>query len=249
MRAHRFLCLLLVALLIMPSRVTAAEVRVAVAANFTDPARELAALFGKATGHEAVLSFGATGQLFAQITQGAPFEVLLAADKATPEKAVAGGHAVEGTAFTYAVGRLVLFSRSKDLAAGEAVLRSAGFDKLAIANPALAPYGAAAVEVMRRLGVWDALQPKVVQGQSIAQALQFVETGNAELGFVALAQVAAVAGGSRWIVPEELHAPILQDAVLLESGRTSAAARAFLDFLKSREARAVIGRFGYGNAD
>ena len=234
---------------LMSTKAGAAEVKVAVAANFTEPAREIAGLFEKASGHKMVMSYGATGQFFAQITQGAPFEVFLAADKATPAKAVAEGHAVKGTEFTYAVGKLALYSRTKDLVEGEATLRAGKFDRIAIANPAVAPFGAAAMEVMRNLGVVDALQSKLVQGQNIAQTLQFIDTGNAELGFVALAQIAAVETGSRWVVPPSLHAPILQDAVLLKTGENNAAARAFLDFLKGAVARAVIERFGYGIAN
>lgn len=224
---------------------SAAEVKVAVAANFTEPAKEIAALFETATGHKLVLSFGATGQFFAQIAQGAPFEVFLAADNETPAKAVAEGHAVKDTQFTYAVGRLVLYSPTPGMVTGEQTLKDATFDKIAIANPATAPYGAAAVEVMEKLGVKTALAAKIVQGQNIGQTYQFVKTGNAETGFVSLSQIATVAGGSRWIVPAELHEPILQDAVLLKPGEASEAARALLDFLRSTAARSVIEKFGY----
>jgi len=227
----------------------AAEVKVAVAANFTDPSKEIAALFEKASGHKLALSFGATGQFYAQITQGAPFEAFLAADKATPAKAVAEGHAIKGTEFTYALGKLVLFSKTTGLVTGEDTLKQGKFAKIAIANPGAAPYGAAAVETMKALNIYDTLQPKIVQGQNIAQTFQFIDTGNAELGFVALAQVAFVTGGSRWVVPGKLHAPILQDAVLLKPGADSAAANAFLAFLKGKEAIAVIEKFGYGVAE
>lgn len=223
----------------------AAEIKVAVAANFTDPVKQIGALFEKASTHKLLLSFGATGQFYAQITQGAPFEVLLSADKSTPAKAVAEGHAVSGTQFTYAIGKLVLFSKTAGLVTGADTLRAARFGRIAIANPGAAPYGAAAVETMQALGVYDALRPKIVQGQSIAQTFQFVESGNAEVGFVALAQIALRGDGSRWVVPAGLHTPILQDAVLLEPGPRSAAARSFLDFLKGKDARAVIERFGY----
>lgn len=223
----------------------AAEVKVAVAANFTEPAKELAALFEKATGHRLVLSFGATGQFYAQIAQGAPFEVFLAADTTTPAKAVSEGFAIAGTQFTYAVGKLVLYSATAGLVTGEQTLKDAKFDKIAIANPATAPYGAAAVQVMTKAGVKDALAARIVQGQNIGQTYQFVRTGNAEIGFVALAQVALVEGGSRWVVPADMHDPIRQDAVLLEPGKSNAAARSFLEFLKGREAAAVIQKFGY----
>ena len=187
------------------------QLRIAVAANFTEPVMKIGAAFERTSRHKLAVAFGATGQLYAQISQGAPFEILLAADKATPAKAIAEGHAVAGTAFTYALGRLVLFSRTGDLIQGEATLRNAGFAKIAIANPATAPYGAAAIETMKALGVYDALQPRIVQGNSIAQVFQFVDTGNAEAGFVALSQIALVEGGSRWIVPARWHAPIAQD--------------------------------------
>lgn len=230
---------------VAPGWASAAEVRVAVAANFAEPVKEIAALFEKTAGHKLVLSYGATGQSYAQITQGAPFEVFLAADKATPAKAVTEGYAVAGTAFTYAVGKLVLYSRTKDLIQGEVTLRDARFAKIAIANPASAPYGAAAVETMKALSVYEALQTKIVQGNNIVQTFQFIYTGNAEVGFVALSQVAFVEGGSRWIVPANLHAPIAQDAVLLKVGTDNKAATAFLAFLNGTQARAVIEKFGY----
>lgn len=233
----------------MPERAAAragGEARVAVAANFTEPAKEIARLFEKSTGSRLVLSFGATGMLYAQIAQGAPFDVLLAADEATPAKAVAAGHGVKGTQFTYAVGRLVVYSATPGLVAGERTLAQAKFSRLAIANPATAPYGAAAVEVMKALGVHDVLAPRIVQGQNIGQTYQFVKTGNAEIGFVALSQIALIEGGSRWIVPAGMHRPILQDAILLAAGADNPPARAFLAFLKGQAARTVIERFGYG---
>jgi molybdate transport system substrate-binding protein len=222
------------------------EVKVAVAANFIEPMKEIAAAFTKASDHKLVLSFGATGQFYIQIMQGAPFEVFVAADKATPAKVVAEGAAVPGTAFTYAVGRVVLYGKAIDPAHGEATLKEARFTKLAIANPATAPYGAAAVQAMMALGVYDALAPKIVQGNNIAQALQFIDTGNADLGFVALSQVVFADEGAKWVVPERLHAPLAQDAVLLKAAAGNDAARAFLDFLKGPEARATIKKFGYG---
>lgn len=227
----------------------AAEAKVAVAANFTEPAKEIATLFEQATGHKLVLSFGATGPLYAQITQAAPFEVFLSADKKTPAKAMADGHAVQGTQFTYAVGKLVLFSTTPSLVTGEQTLRIAKFSRLAIANPATAPYGTAAIEVMKTLGVETTLASRLVYGQNIGQTYQFVRTGNAELGFVALAQIAATDDGSRWIVPGDMHTPILQDAVLLKAGEGNSAARAFIAFLKSKQARAVIQKFGYGSGE
>jgi len=227
----------------------AGRTTVAVAANFTAPAKEIVALFERSTGHEAILSFGSTGQLYAQITQGAPFEVLLAADQIRPEKAVASGHAVAGSRFTYARGRLVLFSRDESLVNGDATLHEGRFDRLAIANPVTAPYGAAAVEALKALGVHDRLAPRLVRGNNVAQAYQFVETGNAELGLVALSQVTGHDAGSRWIVPERLHTPISQDAVLLKAGKSNPAARTFIRFLRGPEAGAVTRRYGYSSGD
>lgn len=222
------------------------EVKVAVAANFTEPAKEIAAAFEKVAGDKLVLSFGSTGQFYAQIAQGAPFEILISADKATPAKAIGEGHAVAGTAFTYAIGKLVLYSKTSGLALGEATLKDGKFDKVAIANPATAPYGAAAVETMKALGTYDALQPKIVQGNNIGQTFQFIDTGNAEVGFVALSQVIFAKDGSRWMVPANLYAQIAQDAVLLKTGSGNEGAKAFLAYLKGPEARAVIEKFGYG---
>jgi molybdate transport system substrate-binding protein len=228
----------------------AGEVKVAVAANFTEAAREIGALFARSGGDSAVFSFGSTGQLYAQITQQAPFEVFLAADQARPAKAEQEGHAVPGSRFTYATGRIVLFSMDKSAVRGEATLREARFGKLAICNPQTAPYGAASVETLKALGVYDALSRKLVVGANIAQAYQFVATGNAEVGFVALSQVARDPDrGSRWVVPATLYTPIAQDAVLLKTGSGNPAARAFLDFLKGPQARAVIERYGYGTGE
>jgi len=229
-----------------PAPAWAGQVKVAVAANFAEPAREIAARFKARTGHDTSLSIGSSGQLYAQVVNGAPFDVLLSADRERPAKAEAEGVGVAGSRFTYATGRLVLYSRRPGLVDGKgAVLHAPTFRKIAIADPRTAPYGAAAVEAMRKLGVYQALRPKLVQGASIAQAYQFVETGAAELGFLALSQVAGGEGGSRWLVPASLHTPIDQQAVLLKTGADNAAARAFLAFLKSGEARAIIRRYGY----
>jgi molybdate transport system substrate-binding protein len=225
-----------------------AETSVAVAANFTDAANEIAQAFKERTGHEAVLSFGSTGQLYAQITQEAPFEIFLAADDERPEKAEDEGLAVPGSRFTYATGSIVLWSRDPKLVQGEATLADGDFTRIAIANPVTAPYGAAAVQAMGALGVYDRLEPKIVQGNNIAQTYQFVETGNAELGFVALSQVAGRNEGSRWVVPAELYETIRQDAVLLGNGAKSEAAKAFIDFLKGPEAAKIMQRYGYGSA-
>ena len=222
------------------------DVPVAVAANFTAPVKEIAAAFEKKSGHKAVLSFGATGGLYTQITQDAPFEVFLAADEARPKKAVTEGFAVGDSLFVYAVGKLVLWSKSADAVKGEATLKDAAFSKISICNPTAAPYGAAAVATMQKLGLYDALKPKVVEGADITQAFQFVDSGNAEVGFVALSQLAGKTGGSRWVVPQELYPAIKQDAVLLKKGASHAAAKAFLEFLKGPEAHEIIEKYGYG---
>lgn len=223
----------------------AAEATIAVAANFTGPARALGDQFARATGHTAAFSFGATGQLYAQISQGAPFDVFLAADAARPVRAIEEGLAVPGSRFTYATGRLVLYSADPVRVHGVETLRG-DFRRLAIANPATAPYGAAALEALDALGLRAAVAGKIVQGANIAQTYQFVATGNADFGFVALAQVIDRGGGSRWLVPEGLHRPIAQDAVLLGHGADNPAARAFLDYLRGPQARATIEKFGYG---
>lgn len=227
----------------------AGEVQVAVAANFTAPMQGIAAEFEKDTGHRARLAFGSTGKFYAQIRNGAPFEVLLAADDETPARLEKEGQAVPGTRFTYAIGKLVLWSARAGVvdAKGE-VLRTGDFRHLAIANPKTAPYGAAAVAVLKKLNLFDTVQARLVQGENIAQTHQFISTGNAQLGFVALSQVARdgrIASGSGWIVPASLHEPIRQDALVLARGRGNPAAQALLDYLKSAKARAIIQSFGY----
>ena len=222
------------------------ETRVAVAANFTEPAKAIAARFEASTGHRAILSFGSSGQFYTQIANGAPFEVLLSADAERPTRAEAEGLTVAGTRFTYATGRLVLWSATPGLVdARGAVLAKGKFEKLAIAEPKSAPYGLAAVETLTRLKLQDSLKPKIVTGSSITQTYQYVRTGAAELGFVALSQVINQPGGSRWIVPPANHTPIDQQAVLLKTGAGNAAARAFIVFLKGAEAKAIIRRYGY----
>ena len=224
----------------------AGQTNVAVAANFTEPAKEIAALFKQKTGNEAILSFGASGPFFTQIIHDAPFQVFLSADAERPTAAVAGGYAVSGNEFTYAIGKLVLWSKVIDVTNGEEALKEGQFTKLSIANPAGAPYGTAAIETMKALGVYDAMKSKIVQGASIAQAFQFVDTKNAEVGFVALSQLYGVTEGTRWLVPQNLYAPIRQDAVLLKKGENRETSKAFLEFLKGPEARAIIEKFGYG---
>ena len=223
------------------------EVRVAVAANFTAAMKEIVANFEKAHGHHAVVSFGSTGKLYTQIKHGAPFEVFLAADQQRPKLLEEENAA--SRRFTYAIGKLVLWSSNPKQPTGEPALRDGDFNKLAIANPKTAPYGAAAVEVMQNLGLYETLKPKLVIGDSITQAYQFVATGNAKLGFVALAQIALDDSGSRWQVPDKLYTPIRQDAVLLNKGKDNLAAQALLDYLRSDAAQAVIRKYGYGTKD
>ena len=239
----------LVAFLFSSLGLHAEEVQVAVAANFTAPMQQIAAQFEKDSGHKVLLSFGATGKFYAQISNGAPFEMFLAADDETPAKLEKEGLGVAGSRFTYAIGKLVLWSASPDLVdASGAVLKTGNFKHLAIANPKTAPYGAAAMEAMNKLGVLSNLQSRFVQGESISQTHQFVASGNAELGFVALSQVlkdGKLAGGSMWAVPANLYSPILQDAVLLEKGKGKPAPLALLAYLKGDKAKAIIKSYGY----
>lgn len=222
--------------------------QLAVASNFAEVTRALVPLFEAARGHRVRASFASTGTLYAQIVHGAPFEVFLAADVERPARAEAEGLAVPGTRFTYARGRLVLWSaRDGIFHDGEAYVKSLAFAHLAIANPATAPYGRAARDVMEHLGLWKQVGARLLRGTSVAQAFQFVATGHAEVGFVAFSQVQVwqKAGGSLWEIPARYYAPIDQQAVLLEKGRESPAARAFLRFLRTPQARAVIARHGY----
>ncbi|WP_425928242.1 molybdate ABC transporter substrate-binding protein [Pseudomonas sp. NyZ201] len=225
------------------------EVQVAVAANFTAPIQAIAKDFEKDTGHTLVAAFGATGQFYAQIKNGAPFEVFLAADDTTPARLESEGATVKGSRFTYAVGTLALWSATPGYVddKGE-VLKANRFQHLSIANPKAAPYGLAATQVLDKLKLTEATRGKIVEGQNITQAFQFVSTGNAELGFVALSQVyqdGKLGSGSAWIVPAELHDPIRQDAVILEKGKANPAARALVDYLKGPKAAAVIKSYGY----
>lgn len=239
----------LLPMLTMTAAAHAGEVQVAVAANFTAPMQRIATAFARDTGHKAVLAFGATGKFYAQIANGAPFEVLLAADDETPARLEKDGLTVPGSRFTYATGRLVLWSAKAGLVDAQGkVLQGTGFAHLAIANPKTAPYGAAAVEVLHKLNLAERLQPKIVQGENIAQAYQFASTGNAELGFVALSQVARdgkFISGSGWIVPASMHGPIRQDAVILARGGANPAAKALAGYLKSDKAKTIIRSFGY----
>jgi len=225
------------------------EVQVAVAANFTAPIQAIAKDFEKDTGHKLVAAYGATGQFYAQIKNGAPFEVFLAADDSTPEKLENEGAGVKGSRFTYAVGTLALWSAKAGYVDDQGeVLKKNQYKHLSIANPKAAPYGLAATQVLDKLQLTDATKGKIVEGQNITQAYQFVSTGNAELGFVALSQIykdGKVSEGSAWIVPSNLHEPIKQDALILNKGKDSAAAKALVEYLKGPKAAAVIKSYGY----
>ena len=249
MQTRARLIQLLIALLItVASSAHADEVSVAVAANFSTPMQKIAAEFEKDTGHKVVASFGSTGKFYAQIKNGAPFEVLLAADNETPAKLIAENAAVAGSQFTYAIGKLVLWSAKPGVVDDKGdVLKKGNFDHLSIANPKLAPYGAAGVEVMKGLAAYDTVLPKIVMAENITQAYQFISTGNALLGFVALSQVLkdGKMEGSSWIIPAKLYTPIRQDAVLLDKGKGKPAALALAKYLKGDKSIAIIQSFGY----
>jgi molybdate transport system substrate-binding protein len=241
--------LLIYALMMCMATAHAGEATVAVASNFTAPMQKLAPLFEKDTGHKLVLAFGSTGGFYAQIKNGGPFHVLLSADDETPLKLEKEGLGIKGTRFTYATGQLILWSKRPAFIDEKAdVLKTGQFQRIAIANPKLAPYGSAALETLQKLGLLQQLQPKLVQGDNIAQTYQFVNTENAQLGFVALSQVFAggkLTQGSGWIVPSHLHAPIQQDAVLLSVGQNNPAATALLSYLKTDKVKALIQSYGY----
>jgi molybdate transport system substrate-binding protein len=244
---HRLFVFLLISFL--TGAASAEDVQVAVAANFSAPMQAIAAAFEKDTGHKAQLVFGSSGKFYAQIRNGAPFQVFLSADDEKPARLVQEGLAVAGTRFTYAIGQLALWSAKDGVVDDKGdVLKKGGYAHLAIANPKLAPYGAAAIEVLKHLGLLETVQPRLVQGENIAQTYQFVASGNAELGFVALSQVmkdGKVSSGSVWIVPASFHAPIRQDAVMLAAGKGNAAASALMAYLKSDKAKVIIRAYGY----
>ena len=241
--------LTLTAALALSAAAQAEVVQIAVAANFPAPARALAEIFARTTGHEAKLSFGATGAFYTQIKNGAPFDILLAADDERPIRLEKEGDTVPGSRFTYAIGQLVLWSAKPGLVdGGGAVLKGGKFNKIAMANPKLAPYGAAAVETMDKLGLAAALTPKLVTGESIGQTYNFIATGNAELGFVALAQVldgGKLKSGSMWVVPAKYHAPIIQDAVILKRAAANPAAKAWMALMRSPNTQDFIRSYGY----
>lgn len=237
------------AALVLPAA-HADEVAVAVAANFTAPMQKIAVQFEQDTGHKAVLSFGATGKFYAQIANGAPFGVLLAADDTTPEKIGKEGLGDGATRFTYAIGQLVLWSKQAGYVDAEGkVLAKNDWKHIAIANPKLAPYGLAAMQTLDKLGLTAQVQPRMVQGENIAQTYQFAASGNAPLGFVALSQVmegGKLREGSAWIVPASMHEPIRQDAIVLKAAQGNAAAAALMQYLRGDKARAIIQSYGYG---
>lgn len=226
------------------------DINVAVAANFVAPMEEISQAFNKATGHQLKISTGASGKFYAQIRNGAPFQVFLSADEEKPAQLEKDGLAVQGSRFTYAIGKLVLWSANPNMVDPQGkVLESHRLHKIAIANPKTAPYGEAAIETLSALKLLSQLEPKFVMGENISQTYQFVDSGNAEIGFIALSQVTKnnkLSSGSQWLVPEQLYTPIRQDAVLLVKGQDSTAARQLLAFLKSGTARRIIKSYGYG---
>ncbi|MCX2862044.1 molybdate ABC transporter substrate-binding protein [Paucibacter sp. PLA-PC-4] len=245
----RFSALVLLTAVLL-GRAHAAEVQVAVAANFSAPMLKIVQAFEQDSGHKAKLAFGSTGKFYAQIKNGAPFHLLLAADVTTPQRLVAEGLGLADSRFSYATGRLVLWSKQPGLvdAQGAVLTKAGAFERIALADPKLAPYGAAAVQALGKLDLLEALMPKFVQGESIAQTYQFIATENAALGFVALSQVQVdgrIAQGSAWIVPATLHDPIRQDALLLKAGLGNPAATALLQYLRSDKSRAIIRAHGY----
>lgn len=238
--------------LLVTSAAAAEEALIAVAANFSEVMERLETDFERETGHGLTVTVGSTGKLYAQIHHGAPFDVLLAADQRRPELLESEGLAVAGSRFTYAMGRLTLWSPDPGRvgADGEATLRAGEFRSVSLANPDLAPYGKAAKRALENLGLWEALKKKIVLGENIGQAHALVASGNADLGFVALSYVLSPRNeqpGSRWDVPSDLYTPIRQDAVLLSRAADNPAARALVEFLRSAEVRKVIESYGYGS--
>lgn len=243
-----FSAFLFIAISLIPVSASADTLRLAVAANFTDVTRVIVPRFEQASGHTVKVSFGSTGKLYAQTIHGAPFDLFLAADAARPRRLVDEGHAVKGSRFTYARGRLVLWSADQDrIKGGEAFLSNGDFKRLAIANPTTAPYGVAAQQVLQHLGLWQEISKKLVRGDSIAQTFQFTATGNAEAGLVAASQVKGWGKpGSLWAIPDDYYQPIAQQAVILNRGAQNEGVLAFVQFLKSDAVKATIRGHGYG---
>lgn len=247
MKILKFLSLMIM-LAFWSSCTLAQELSIAVASNFTNAAQDIVSLFEKTTGHRVKVSFGSTGNLYAQIKNGAPFEVFLAADKQHPTEADKAGLTELGTRFTYARGKLVMWSgKNKAFSNGEAYVKGLEFSRVAIANPQTAPYGLAAKQVMEYLGIWEKAKSKLIQGDNISQVFQFAATNNVDIGFVAFSQVKAWKNstGTLWKIPQAYYTPIVQQAVLLKKGKNNPAALAFIDFLKSSKARQVITSYGY----
>ena len=234
---------------LMAANAQAAEIKVAVASNFANMLKEIAVEFQKDTGHQLAITPGATGKFYAQISNGAPFDVFLSADDETPRKLAQEGKAIAASQFTYAIGRLALWSPNPEMVDKNAdILKTDKFKFIAIANAKVAPYGQAAVQTMQKLGVLTKIEPRVVQGESISQTYQFVSTGNAQLGFVALSQIfenGKIKTGSAWIVPEEMHEQLKQDAVVLQSCKHMSACQALMDYLKSEKVKKMMASYGY----
>ncbi|MDK2745331.1 MAG: molybdate ABC transporter substrate-binding protein [Nitrospira sp. BO4] len=229
-------------------QVRAGDLTAAVAANFVPPFREIVMEFERATGHQVQVTSGSSGNFYSQIRNGAPFDVFFSADAERPKLLEDEGLGVKNTRFTYAIGRLVLWSANAEFVKGEETLRSKNFKRLAIANPKTAPYGVAAMQTLQALELWDSIQPQIVMGESIGQTMGFIESGNAQLGFLALAQAMdpKIKGkGSRWDVPSHLHEPITQDVILLTKGKDNRAATALMEFVTGPQARTIIERYGY----
>lgn len=236
-----------------PLSANADTIKVAVAANFAPTLNELVAEFEKSSGHKVDVSSASSGKIYAQIINGAPYHAFFSADQTTPEKLESAGKAVAGSRLTYAIGALALWSAKPDFIDAQLrILKNGQFNKIALANPKLAPYGSAAVEVLEKLDLLTATQAKWVQGENIAQAYQFVFTGNADLGFIALSQImqkGEITGGSYWLVPADLHTPILQDAQILLPGKNSVVTQQLVEFIKSDLAKAIIQSHGYQTVD
>ncbi len=248
MRQRFFTWCLFVIVTLAVAPAFAEQVLVAVAANFVPPFREVAMEFEKSTGHHIQVAAGSSGNFYSQVKNGAPFDIFFSADMERPKLLEDEGLGVKDSRFTYAIGRLVLWSPNSDLVKGEETLRSKNFKRLAIANPKTAPYGLAAMQAMQKLEIWESLQPQIVMGENLGQTIGFIESGNVQLGFVALSQVTDQkfkGKGSRWDVPTSLHEPIKQDVILLTKGKDNPAAKALMEFMSGPQAKAVIERYGY----
>ena len=246
---RHLISLFMCSVFLMAANAQAAEIKVAVASNFANVLKEIAIEFQKDTGHQLAITPGATGKFYAQISNGAPFDVFLSADDETPRKLAQEGKAIASSQFTYAIGRLALWSPNLEMIDKNAdILKTDKFKFIAIANAKVAPYGQAAVQTMQKLGVLTKIEPRVVQGESISQTYQFVSTGNAQLGFVALSQIVEngkIKTGSAWIVPEEMHEQLKQDAVVLQSCKHMSACQALIEYLKSEKAKKLMASYGY----